>query len=314
MGAMTAEISIVIPCLNEQDNLSVLLQRVSDELRGTSSYEVIIVDDGSSDETLPILRALEHEYPSLRYISLSRNFGHQQALKAGIDHAKGQAVIMMDADLQHPPRLLHELIVKWKEGFDIVYTVRRPSQALPFFKRVSSKAFYMLINRLTEHPIEEGAADFRLVDRRVADIITSLYDPFLFLRGLVPWLGFRQCVISYEPDTRFAGETKYSLVRMARLALHGVTSFSVRPLRFATMCGVTISLAAFAYAMYACCMYFIFDLTVPGWASIVSSILFLGGIQLIVLGIIGEYLGMLYVQSKKRPSYIIREASRELAR
>jgi dolichol-phosphate mannosyltransferase len=218
----------------------------------------------------------------------------------------------MDADLQHPPQLIRELIAKWQEGYDVVYTVRRPDKNLSLFKRASSSAFYSLMNQLTEHPIDAGAADFRLLDRKVVDIIASLHDPFLFLRGLIPWMGFRQFAIAYEPDARLAGKTKYSLVRMARLALHGATSFSVRPLRFATLCGTTISLLAFGYGLYAFAVFFLFEEVVSGWASLVSSILFLGGIQLIVLGIIGEYVGMLYVQSKQRPSYIIREESKDL--
>lgn len=304
-------ISIVIPCLNEQDNVPVLMERISAELRSDFPYEVIFVDDGSTDRTLEVLRGLSAQYPALRYISLSRNFGHQQALKAGLDKACGECVIMMDADLQHPPALLRSLVERWRQGYDIVYTVRQANRALPFFKRVSSQLFYRLINNLTEHPIEEGAADFRLVDRRVASIIASMNDPFLFLRGLIPWLGFRQCSIAYDPDARLTGSTKYSLIKMARLALHGVTSFSVRPLRMATFFGLTISCIAFAYLVYALLAYFFFDVSLPGWSSIVSSVLLLGGIQLIMLGIIGEYLGMLYVQSKQRPTYIVREASRE---
>jgi len=309
---MGTDISIVIPCLNEQDNVPVLMERVASELRSDYSYEVIFVDDGSTDNTLEVLRGLSAQYPSLRYISLSRNFGHQQALKAGLDQACGECVIMMDADLQHPPALLRQLVEKWRQGYDIVYTVRQASKDLPFFKRVSSRLFYRLINNLTEHPIEEGAADFRLVDHRVASIIASMNDPFLFLRGLIPWLGFKQCSIAYNPESRFSGHSKYSLIRMARLALHGVTSFSVRPLRLATFFGIAISLIAFTYLFYALIAFFIFEINLPGWSSIVSSVLLLGGIQLVMLGIIGEYLGMLYVQSKQRPTYIVRESSKEI--
>lgn len=310
---MNNAISIVIPCLNEQENVPALFERIRAELQGHETFEAIFVDDGSTDGTLDVLRELASKNPELRYVSLSRNFGHQQALKAGLDRSRGDCVIMMDADLQHPPALLRLLIEKWRQGFDIVYTVRQANLQLPLFKRLSSRVFYKLINHLTEHPIEEGAADFRLIDRRVASIIASMNDPFLFLRGLIPWLGFKQCSIAYNPDARFSGTTKYSLIRMARLALHGVTSFSVRPLRMATFFGVLISLVAFAYLIYALLAFFFFNISLPGWSSIVSSILLLGGIQLIMLGIIGEYLGMLYVQSKQRPTYIVREASRELS-
>jgi polyisoprenyl-phosphate glycosyltransferase len=309
---MSVRVSLVIPCLNEQDNISILMDRVCAELRPRCTFEVIFVDDGSTDKTLSVLQDLSTSFPELQYISLSRNFGHQQALKAGLDRARGECVVMMDADLQHPPALLCSLLEKWEEGFDIVYTVRQANLELPLFKRLSSRLFYRIINHLTEHPIEEGAADFRLVDQRVASIIASMNDPFLFLRGLIPWLGFRQCSVAYDPGKRFSGTTKYSLIRMARLALHGVTSFSVRPLRMATVFGLIISLVAFAYLLYALLAFFVFKVSLPGWASIVSSILLLGGIQLIMLGIIGEYLGMLYVQSKQRPTYIVKEASAAL--
>ncbi len=309
---MSINISVVIPCLNEQGNIEALMTRIASELTGKFNFETIFVDDGSTDQTLEVLRSLSCKYPELKYVSLSRNFGHQQALKAGLDRASGECVIMMDADLQHPPALLGQLIEKWRQGFDIVYTVRQANLKLSLFKRVSSRLFYRVINCLTEHPIEEGAADFRLIDRRVASIISSMNDPFLFLRGLIPWLGFRQCSIAYDPDTRFSGQSKYSLIRMARLALHGVTSFSVRPLRMATVFGIVISCIAFAYLIYALLSFFVFDISLPGWSSIVSSILLLGGIQLIMLGIIGEYLGMLYIQSKQRPTYIVRETSKEL--
>jgi glycosyltransferase involved in cell wall biosynthesis len=304
---MSVSVSIVIPCLNEQGNISAIFDKIRAELEGHHSFEVVFIDDGSTDGTLDVLRDLAKKHPVLRYVSLSRNFGHQQALKAGLDRASGECVIMMDADLQHPPALLGQLIARWRDGFDIVYTVRQANLQLPFFKRVSSRLFYKLINCLTEHPIEEGAADFRLVDRRVASIISSMNDPFLFLRGLIPWLGFKQSSIAYNPDVRFSGTTKYSLIKMARLALHGVTSFSVRPLRMATLFGSIISLISFAYLTYALLAFFVYHISLPGWSSIVSSILLLGGIQLIMLGIIGEYLGMLYVQSKQRPTYIVRE-------
>jgi glycosyltransferase involved in cell wall biosynthesis len=306
---MSPTISIVIPCLNEQDGLQALIDRLSAELVGRYSFEVIIVDDGSTDHTLERLKGLAQAHPFVRYISLSRNFGHQQALKAGMDSAKGECVITMDADLQHPPVLIHTLIQRWKEGHDIVYTVRKHSKDLPWFKRATSSLFYRVINTLIDFPLEEGSADFRLIDRRVVTIIADLQDPFLFLRGLIPWLGFRQARVEYEPDRRFTGTTKYSLVKMLRLALHGVTSFSVRPLRLAMLFGMCISGLAFLYGIYELVRYFILEGVVRGWASVLTSVLFLGGMQLVVLGIIGEYLGKLYVQAKHRPDYIVRERS-----
>lgn len=303
------EVSVVVPCFNEEGNIPILVERIGAALTGKVTFEIILVDDGSSDTTLETLQRLDREVEQVRFVSLSRNFGHQQALRAGLDRAKGDCVVMMDADLQHPPELILALIERWRAGFEVVYTVRKRERGLPLLKKITSKIFYKFINSLSDFPIDEGAADFRLLDRKVVSIICSIYDPFLFLRGLIPWMGFRQSRIEYEPDKRLSGDTKYSFTKMIRFALHGVTSFSVRPLRLATISGIVMSFMAFVYAMYAITIFFVNNTTIPGWASLLVSMLFLGGIQLTMLGIFGEYLGKLYIQSKARPTYIVREQS-----
>lgn len=303
------EVSVVVPCFNEEGNIPILVERIGAALTGKVTFEIILVDDGSSDTTLETLQCLDREVEQVRFVSLSRNFGHQQALRAGLDRAKGDCVVMMDADLQHPPELILALIERWRAGFEVVYTVRKRERGLPLLKKITSKIFYKFINSLSDFPIDEGAADFRLLDRKVVSIICSIYDPFLFLRGLIPWMGFRQSRIEYEPDKRLSGDTKYSFTKMIRFALHGVTSFSVRPLRLATISGIVMSFMAFVYAMYAITIFFVNNTTIPGWASLLVSMLFLGGIQLTMLGIFGEYLGKLYIQSKARPTYIVREQS-----
>jgi polyisoprenyl-phosphate glycosyltransferase len=271
--------------------------------------ELIFVDDGSSDGSLEVIRQLNARDPRVKYISFSRNFGHQQALKAGIDHAWGDAVIMMDSDMQHPPAMLPQLISRWEEGNDVVYTVRKEDPTLGTVKKQTSRGFYRWMNRLSGLKLEEGTADFRLIDKRVADEVRKMNDPYLFLRGLIPWMGFKQYRIEYTPDKRHSGETKYSFWRMLKFAINGITSFSVKPLHLATLLGLFISTLAFIYGIYAVCMHLFTDETITGWASIMASVLFIGGIQLVILGIIGEYLGKIYMQLKNRPNYIVRESS-----
>ncbi|MFI5204842.1 MAG: glycosyltransferase family 2 protein [Flavobacteriales bacterium] len=303
------KISIVVPAYNEAGNLELLYHRVMEVWPTDLQAEFIFVDDGSNDGSLQVIRALNAKDKRVRYISFSRNFGHQQALKAGIDHAYGDAVIMMDADLQHPPALIPGMIAKWKEGNEVVYTVRKNDPSLGVVKKQTSRGFYRWMNRLSGLKLEEGTADFRLIDKRVANEVRKMNDPYLFLRGLIPWMGFSQHRIEYTPEKRHSGKTKYSFFRMLKFALNGITSFSVKPLHLATLLGLIISSLAFIYGIYAVCMYLFTDQTTTGWASTLASILFIGGIQLIILGIIGEYLGKIYMQLKQRPNYIIREAS-----
>jgi dolichol-phosphate mannosyltransferase len=308
-----ALISIIVPAYNEEENLAEAVQKISEQLaplRVQYTFELIFVNDGSSDKTLSLLRQLHQKHPDwVHYLSFSRNFGHMGALRCGYDHARGQAVICMDADLQHPPAYIPVFLEKWAEGYEIVYTARQDDAKTGWFKRMSSVYFYRLMNRFSDVYIEPGAADFRLLDRKVVDLIRHSQESDLFIRGFIPWVGFRQFQIPYKPDPRFAGQSKYTLKKMLRLALNGITAFSVRPLRIATFLGAIISAMAFLYAFYALYAHFVLQETVQGWTSVLISVLVMGGLQLLTLGIIGEYLGRLFLQAKGRPPYIVQEHS-----
>ena len=308
-----ALISIIVPAFNEEENLSVTVQKISETLVKIGdqySFELIFVNDGSSDKTLGLLRQLHQIHPEwVHYISFSRNFGHMSALRCGYDHARGEAVICMDADLQHPPAYIPVFLEKWTQGYEIVFTSRQDDEKTDWFKRISSRYFYALMNRFSDVQIEPGAADFRLLDRKVVNLIRQSQETDLFIRGFIPWVGFRQFVIPYTPDKRFAGQSKYTLRKMLRLALNGITAFSVKPLRIATFLGVIISGMAFLYAGYAVYAHFVLKETVQGWTSVLLSVLIMGGLQLLTLGIIGEYLGRLFMQTKGRPSYIVQEST-----
>ena len=303
------KISVVVPAYNEADSLPILKNRLERALAGHDDYEILIVDDGSDDHTLATLKAFVAEDPRIRYVSLSRNFGHQCALKAGLDRATGDCVISLDADLQHPPELIPEMLERWQDGFEVVTMVRR-NDAAPAFKRLSSALFYRFINAVSDFRIRPGAADFRLLDRKVIDALGAIGERTLFLRGIVPWLGFRQCEIDYAPDPRAFGRPKYDLRRMVALALDGITSSSVRPLRLTTMLGAAMSVLAMLYASYALIIKFVAGTAISGWASLLISIMLFGGVQLLMLGIIGEYLGKVLQEVKRRPPYIVREASK----
>lgn len=307
----TAEISVIIPAYNEEGNIKIVADKLTEILSPIASFQIIFVNDGSSDGTLTILKKLAKENAHIHFISFSKNFGHQAALKAGIDYSNGNCVISMDADLQHPPKLIPEMIAYWKQGFDIVYTQRKEDAEISFFKKLTSKFFYALLRKMSDVPIEEGTADFRLIDAKVANIIKKTNDPFLFIRGLIPWMGFTQKKIVYQADSRYSGKTKYTFKKMAAFAVNGITGFSIKPLRFATLLGVFISLLSFLYGLYAIVIFFINSSVISGWASLLTSVLFIGGIQLIILGIIGEYIGKIYMQLKNRPFYIIKESSTE---
>ncbi len=301
-------ISIIIPAFNEEGNVESITGKVIEVLKNFK-YEIIFIDDGSTDESLDKLKELHEKNANIHYLSFSRNFGHQSALLAGFHHAQGDCVISMDADLQHPPEMIPELIQRWQEGYDIVTTIRDDAHSGSWYKRITSSLFYKFMNNISSIRLEEGAADFRLVDKSVATIISSSKEYNLFLRGYISWLGFKQYKITYTPNKRSSGETKYSLGKMFLLALNGITSFSVRPLRVAMILGSIISLLAFLYAIYAIYIFVDTKQAVPGWTSVLVSILFIGGLQLLILGIIGEYLGRVLMQTKMRPDYIIKEKS-----
>ena len=307
------KVSVVIPAYNEDENLQEVAARVKENLTGRYERELIFVDDGSRDDTQRVLREMHEQDPEIHYVLLSRNFGHQSALRAGLDYATGDCIISLDADLQHPPRLIPELLAHWLAGYDIVYTQREEDHNLPWLKQRTSRAFYGLMNKLSSVNFEPGTADYRLIDRRVADVVRDSPDVELFLRGFIHWVGFRQKRVAYTPDARFRGTTKYTMRKMVKLALNGITSFSVRPLHLATLAGFGVSALAFLYAFYALYVLMFTNRALPGWASVLISVLFIGGIQLLVLGILGEYLGRLFVQSKQRPPYLVRDTDAGLA-
>jgi polyisoprenyl-phosphate glycosyltransferase len=302
------KVSFVIPANNEEGNLDPLTDKLLSIIDNKFQYEIIFVDDGSTDNTLTVIKKLQLENPVIHYISLSRNFGHQNALKSGIDHSTGDCVISMDADLQHPPDLIHEMIGLWQKGNDIVYTVRKDHKTISLLKRISSRFFYRLMNVFSEIKLEPGVADFRLIDRSVANIIRKSHEYNLFIRGYVSWLGFKTAKILYSADERFSGKSKYPFNKMMLFAIDGLTSFSIKPLRIATFIGAFISFLAFLYALYAIYIYLFTDRVMTGWTSLLVSVLFLGGLQLLFLGIIGEYIGRTFIQTKERPSYVIRES------
>lgn len=303
-----AYVSVVIPVFNEEGNIPELYRRLGAVFSEfTEHYEVIFVDDGSTDASFHLIADLHEFDKRIKAIKLSRNFGHQKALKAGIDHSSGDCVICMDADLQHPPELIPKLLEKWNEGYDVVYTIRRETESAGIFKRITSKLFYWVINRLTEVDIKEGAADFRLVDRKVADELKNMDESFLFIRGLVSWVGFEQTGIEYTAASRYSGASKYSLRKMLKFAWDGITSFSILPLHFAVNFGIIVSSLSFLYAVYVLAIRLFTDKAVSGWTSILISVLFLGGIQLLCIGLLSEYLGKMFIESKGRQVYIVKD-------
>jgi polyisoprenyl-phosphate glycosyltransferase len=300
-------ISIVVPVFNEEESLRELYRRISavmDHLH--VSFELIFIDDGSTDNSLEIMLEICEKDKNVKILQLSRNFGHQSAIIAGIDHSHGKAVIMMDSDLQHPPELIEKLVEKWHEGNDIVYTCRDETHNASVFKRLTSRTFYMVVNRLAEVSISPGAADFRLLDRSVIESLQTFGERSIFLRGIINWVGYQQTSISYRADARYKGESKYSTLRMLRFAMHGITSFSSIPLYISALLGIFISLSSFLYAGMVIYMRLFTNRAVEGWTSVMVALLFLGGIHLITLGIQGIYLGQVYKEVKGRPRYLIR--------
>jgi glycosyltransferase involved in cell wall biosynthesis len=305
---MSCELSVVIPVFNEEDNIPLIYKKLVDVLSPiTPDFELIFVNDGSSDKSLVSMKTLTENDNRVYYLSFSRNFGHQNALKAGLDHANGEAVISMDADLQHPPELIPDMLALWKEGYDVVYTIRQNINRISWFKKTTSTLFYKIVNVLSETKLEEGTADFRLLDQKVVTVLRTFNERNLFFRGVIPTLGFQQIGITYLPRDRFSGKSKYSFSKMLKFALTGITSSSTKPLYFSIYVGLIFALTAFIYALYAIYIALFTTEAVTGWTSIIASILFIGGVQLIMIGIIGIYLGKLFSESKNRPVYIIEE-------
>jgi dolichol-phosphate mannosyltransferase len=306
---MKKKVSIVVPCFNEDLVLRELYSRLQGTVTILDNYdvEIIFVDDGSNDSTLEVLREMARDNANLRVVSFSRNFGHQVAVSAGIDLSTGDAIVLIDADLQDPPELIPSMVEKWSEGVDVVYGVRTKRKSESVFKKASAKYFYRLLRALSGTDIPADTGDFRLISRRVAEVLRSMPENDRFMRGMVSWAGFTQEGIPYERDGRFAGETKYTLRKMVRLAGDAILSFSIVPLRISVTLGLASSLLAFIGIAYAVFVRIFSNEWVEGWAFIVISVLFVGGVQLLSVGILGEYLGRLYLSSKSRPLYVVKE-------
>ena len=304
----TVDISIVVPAYNEEASLEALYANVRSILEATGfSWELVFVNDGSRDGTTAVLRLLSERDTRVKGVVFARNFGQQLALTAGMQHSSGRAVIMMDADLQHPPQLIPEMIRLWKEGYHVVYTERTYGREIGSFKRFTSDLYRKTINGLSDVELASGAADFRLLDRAVVDCLNAMPENSRFLRGLVAWSGFRQIGIPYVAAPRFAGTTKYSLFKMLTLASDGITSFSTKPLRWSMYFGFFTAAAIVPYSLLAIYQHLFTNLTVPGWSSLIVAVSFLGGVQLMSLGILGEYVGRIYTEVKQRPLYTVQE-------
>ena len=301
-------LSVVVPCFNEEAVIEATHQRLGRVLDGIAlPSEIVYVDDGSSDATFSRLSAIQSRDARVRVVRLSRNFGHQFASTAGLQHASGDAVVLIDADLQDPPELISEMLAKWQEGFAVVYGTRTTRSGEGWFKRATAKSFYRLINRVSEVPIPLDTGDFRLMDRRVVDAVLAMPERDRFLRGMVAWAGFRQTPLPYAREPRTAGASKYPLRKMLHFAGDGILSFSLTPLKFATFLGFLASALALVGIVYALAVRLETHAWVAGWASIFLAVLFMGGVQLICLGILGEYLGRIYGESKRRPLYFVAE-------
>ncbi len=303
-------VSIVVPVFNEEANLPELHRRLTLAVSPVEpSYEILLVDDGSTDGSYHTILDLRKADPRVRCVRLLRNFGHQVAVAAGLDFGGGECVITLDADLQHPPELIPELLRRWAEGYEVVSTRRDDGPEIGAFKRWTSRLFYRAMSALSDVTLDPGSADFRLLDARVVAALRDLRERGHFLRGLVTWLGFREASVSYRAGARFAGASKYSLRAMVRLAVDGITSFSTVPLHLSTYLGFAVSGLSFAYAGYAVYAHVFTSRTVEGWTSVMVAVLFLAGVQLISLGIIGAYLARVFQELKGRPLYLVRDTA-----
>ena len=301
--------SIVVPVYNEQETLGELHRRVSqlmDQLDGPC--ELVLVNDGSNDESHSIMMELADKDPRVKVVELSRNFGHQLAVTAGLDYASGEAVIIMDADLQDPPEVALEMATRWREGYEVVYAIREHRAGESWFKRASAGLFYRILRRLTKTDIPVDTGDFRLVDRKALEAVRQMPENRRFLRGMFAWVGFRRTGVKFHRDDRYAGQTKYPLRKMVRLAVDGILGFSNEPLRLGIKLGFLVAGAAMLYGLVSAILKLAGVWAAPGWTSLIAVITFLGGVQLIVIGVIGEYLGRVYDEVRRRPLYIVRRA------
>lgn len=300
------QLSVVVPVYNEAEVLDTLVERLVPVLeRVATSWELVLVNDGSRDESWSIMQRLQAREPRITLLNLSRNFGHQPAISAGMDHARGEAVVVMDADLQDPPEVLEPMLARWREGYDVVYGVRSSRKDETAFKTLTARIYYRMLNRMSPVQIPVDTGDFRLMSRRAIDALSSMPERARYVRGMVAWLGFRQIGVVFDRDARHAGETKYPLPKQIAFAADGVISFSAVPLRLATGLGLVMSGMSVLYFFYAAWMKLVAGNTVQGWASLVAVIVFIGAAQLVCLGIIGEYVGRIYEEVKQRPLYLV---------
>jgi len=302
-------LSVVAPCFNEEGVLHELYRRISQVLDSSGeSWELVLVNDGSRDRTPEIMRELHAQDERVKVVDFARNFGHQIAVTAGMDYARGDAVVLIDADLQDPPELILEMLTKWREGYEVVYAIRAERKGETWFKEFTAKAFYRIIYKITDIDIPMDTGDFRLMDRKVVNALKTMHEKHRFMRGMSVWVGFRQTGVKYVRAERYAGETKYPLKKMLKFAMDGITSFSYFPLQLATYIGFAAAVIAVLGIIITIILRLSGSHAFLGQATTLVSVLFLGGVQLICLGILGEYLGRIYDEVKGRPLYIVREA------
>lgn len=301
-------LSVIVPCYNEEDVLPIFHARLVAALAGfDGGWEVVYVNDGSKDGTLRILKELQRSHPSTGFAALSRNFGKEAAMSAGLRLARGEAIVLIDADLQDPPELIPEMVQAWREGADVVNMKRRSRQGETWFKKASAEWFYRVINGLSEVPIPENVGDYRLLSRRAVEALNLLPERNRFMKGLFAWIGYNQVTIEYDRHARAAGETKWPYLKLLNFAIEGITGFSVVPLRLASYAGFLTAFGAFIYALVLLVKTLTVGESVKGFPTLILTILILGGLQLMAMGIIGEYLGRLFMESKNRPLYLLDE-------
>jgi glycosyltransferase involved in cell wall biosynthesis len=303
---MSIELSIIIPIYNEEGNIPMLYNRLKSVVDSIGvRYELIFINDGSKDASLPLIINLANQDSNVKYINFSRNFGHQIAVTAGIDHCSGNAIAIIDADLQDPPELIQDLYNKMKDGYQVVYARRNSRSGESFMKKFTAKMFYRILARITSIKIPVDTGDFRIMDRKIVDVLKQMPEQQKYLRGQIAWAGFNQTYIHYDRNERNAGETGYTYKKMIRLALDGITGFSNLPLKVATLAGFFVSGITFIISLYALYSRFISKDYVPGWTSLILAVLFIGGVQLITIGLIGEYISRMSANVRNRPLYIL---------
>ena len=306
------EISVIVPSFNEEKNVPLIYERLTSTLSQISDdYEIIFVNDCSKDNTLEVIKQISEKDSHVKYISFSRNFGHQIAVSAGLDMCKGKAVVIIDGDLQDPPELILEMYKKYQEGYKVVYAKRKTREGETWFKKATAKLFYRFLAAMTSIEIPVDVGDFRLIDQVIVNHLRNMPEKSKYIRGQISWIGYKQTFVEYHRDARLYGKTNYPLKKMLRLAFDGITAFSDKPLKMASAIGIISAILSLLAIVYALISHFIFDSAVSGWTSLIISVLFIGGVQLITIGIIGEYIARINNDVRNRPLYIIEEENIE---